>query len=116
MLSKCWSVSTVAGKIPHLKDTEAGSSQSNVAAIKKHLTEVLGIKELAMKFGMVNFDLKLFRLKRISNGKTGNYSIVTQQQWQMEIPFLLEDEGQSELNGKCQLVFGLAHFFENSAT
>lgn len=92
------------------------ASQSNVAAVKKHLTEFLGLKELAMKFGMVDFDLKLFRLKRISNGKTENYSIVTQQQWQMEISFLLEDEGQSELNGKCQLVFGLAHFFENSAT
>lgn len=48
------------------------ASQSNVAAVKKHLTEFLGIKELAMKFGMVNFDRKLFKLKRISNGKTEN--------------------------------------------
>ena len=37
------------------------ASQSNVAAVKKPLTEFLGIKEVAMKFGMVNFDLKLFR-------------------------------------------------------
>ena len=50
------------------------ASQSNVAAVKKHLTEFLGLKELAIKFGMVDFDLKLFRLKRISNGKTENYS------------------------------------------
>lgn len=54
-----------------------------------------------MKFGMVDFDLKMLRLKRISNGLTENYSIVTQQQWQMEIPFLLEDEGQSEINGNA---------------
>ena len=51
---------------------------------------------------MADFDLKLFRLNRISNGKTENYSIVMHQQWEMETPFLLEDEGQSELNGKCQ--------------
>lgn len=37
------------------------ASQSNVAAVKKPLTEFLRIKEVAMKFGMVNFDLKLFR-------------------------------------------------------
>ena len=46
---------------------------------------------------MADFDLKLFRLHRISNGETENYSVVTQQQWEMETPFLLEDEGQSEL-------------------
>ena len=36
-----------------------------------------------MKFGMVDFDLKMLRLKRISKGLTENFSIVTQQQWQM---------------------------------
>ena len=35
-----------------------------------------------MKFGMVDFNLKMLRLKRISNDFTENYSIVTQQQWQ----------------------------------
>ena len=89
--------------------------QSSVAAVKKHLTEFPGLMELALKFGMADFELKLFRLQRSSNGKTENYSIVTQQQWQMEIPFLLGDEGQSELNGKCQ-IFGLTHFIGNSAT
>lgn len=70
MLSKCWSVSTGAGKILHFERHRSRvtfdlASQSNVAAVKKHLTEFLGLKELAMKFGMVDFDLKLFRLKRI---------------------------------------------------
>ena len=75
----------------------------------------LWLNELALKFGMAEFELKLFRLQRSSNGKTENYSIVTQQQWEMEIPFLLGQEGQSELNGKYQ-IFGLAHFTGNSAT
>ena len=75
----------------------------------------LWLNELALKFGMAEFELKLFRLQRSSNGKTENYSIVTQQQWEMEIPFLLRQEGQSEFNGKCQ-IFGLAHFTGNSAT
>ena len=89
------------------------SKQSSVEAVKKHLTEILGLKELALKFSMADFELKLFRLQRSSNGKTENYSIFTQQQWQMEIPFLLGDEGQSELNGKCQ-IFGQTHFIGNS--
>ena len=49
------------------------SKQSSIAAVKKHLTEFLGLKELTLKFGMADFDLKLFSLHRISNGK----SIVT---------------------------------------
>ena len=82
------------------------SKQSSIAAVKKHPREFLGSKELTLKFGMVDFDLKLFRLHHISNGKTENYSIVTQQQWEMETPFLLEDEGLSELNGSANF-FGL---------
>ena len=46
------------------------ASQSNVEAVKKHLAEFLGLKELAIKFRMVDFDLKPVRLKRISNGKS----------------------------------------------
>ena len=89
------------------------SKQFRVAAVKKHLTEFLGLKEFALKFGMADFELKLFRLQRSSNGKTENYSIVTQQRWQMEIPFILGDEGQS--NGKCR-IFGLTLVIGNSAT
>ena len=65
---------------------------------------------------MAVFDLKLFRLHRVSNGKTEGYSIVTQKQGGMETPFLLEDEDESELNGKCQFfldflpLFGLIGF------
>ena len=84
-----------------------------MAAFKKHPGEFLWlIKELALKFGIAEFELKPFRLQRSSNGKTEHYSIVTQQQWEMGIPFLLGQEGQSELNGKCQ-IFGVANFIGN---
>ena len=49
------------------------SKRSSIAAVKKHLTVFLGLKELTLKFGMADFDLKLFRLHRISNGKTENF-------------------------------------------
>ena len=46
------------------------AKQSSVAAVKKHLTEFLGLPEFALKFGKANFELKLFRLQQGSNGKT----------------------------------------------
>ena len=63
------------------------SKQSSVVAVKKHLREFLGLDELALKFGMADFKLKLCRLQRSCNGKTENYSIVSQQRWEMEIPW-----------------------------
>ena len=33
------------------------SKQSSVAGIKKHLTEFFGLKEVALKFGIADFDL-----------------------------------------------------------
>ena len=84
-----------------------------MAAFKKHPREFLWLNKLALKFGVAEFELKPFRLQGSSNGKTENYSIVTQQQWEMGIPFLLGQEGQIELNGKCQ-IFGLANFIGNS--
>ena len=63
------------------------SKQSSVVAVKKHLREFPGLDELALKFDSADFELRLFRLQRSSNEKTENYSIVTQQQWEMEIPW-----------------------------
>ena len=40
------------------------SKQSNVVAVKKHLREFLGLDQLALKFGMADFKLKLFRSQR----------------------------------------------------
>ena len=55
--------------------------------------------------------LRIGLLQRISNGKTESYSIVTQQQWEfeMELPFLLRDEGQSKFwisSWKSSVIFG----------
>lgn len=72
---------------------------SSVAELKKHLIDFLGIKEQVQKFGLGGFALKLYRLAK---GKTvENFAIVTEGQWKLEIPNLLSDEGNSELNGKC---------------
>lgn len=63
------------------------SKKSNVAAIERQMT-FLGLKELAFKFGLADFDLKLFSLQSISKGKGENYSIVAQQPWEIETQFV----------------------------
>lgn len=73
---------------------------SNINSMRKHLRDFLGLSESTKKFGMPDYEIKLFRLSRCS-GKVENYGIVTQQQWEMEIPLLtLSDQNHSELNGK----------------
>ena len=60
----------------------------------------LGISQMATSLGMGNLELKLYRLARSAHGKTKNLRILTQQQWEMEVPLLVSDETQSELNSK----------------
>ena len=59
-----------------------------------------GISQMATSFGMGNFELKLYQLARNAHGKTKNLHILTQHQWEMEVPLLVSDETQSELNGE----------------
>ena len=66
--------------------------------LKKHLCDFLGIKEQAAKYGFGTYELKLYRLAK-SGGKTENYAIITQGQWELEFPNLIAEEGNSELNG-----------------
>ena len=75
MLSKCWASFYSSGEDSAFERHKSRvtfdlASQSNVEAVKKHLEEFLGLKELAIKFRMVDFDLKPVRLKPISNGKS----------------------------------------------
>ena len=56
-------------------------------------------KEQGNKLGLGSFDLKLYRLVK-GNGKTENYSILTQQQLDLELPQSLAGESDSELNGE----------------
>ena len=65
---------------------------------KTNIIEFLGLKEQAQKFGLRSFDPKFYRLTKIS-GKAENYAISTQQQLELELPFLLGSNGESELKG-----------------
>ena len=55
------------------------STKQGIDNFKKHLADIqLGLKEQVRKLGLGPFDLKLYRLMK-GNGKTENYSILTQQ-------------------------------------
>ena len=91
------------GRRSQLKDIRQElKSEKNTALFqqfKRNLTDFLGLNDQAKKFGLGSFDLKLYRLVKISV-KTENYSISTQQQLDLELPLLLDSDGESELNGK----------------
>ena len=76
---------------------------TRVFEFKQHLTELLGLKEQALQFGIGGFSLKLFRLAKSSTGKCENFAIVTDGQWQLELSNLISDEGSSELNGNAPI-------------
>ena len=84
-------------RVPVDKETHKG-----VFKLKKHLTaEFLGLKEQAHQYGIGRFSLKLFCLAKSPAGKCENFVIVTDGQWQLELPHLISDESSSEFNGKC---------------
>ena len=60
-----------------------------LSSFRKNVIEFLGINEQAQKFGLGSYELKLWRLVK-SNGKTAeNLGITTQQQLDLELPFLV---------------------------
>ena len=44
------------------------AKRSSVAAVKKHLTEFLGLSELSLEFGKANFELKLKHIHELLTG------------------------------------------------
>ena len=72
--------------------------QRNISIFKKHLCHFLGEKEQAVNYGCGTYELKLYRLAK-RGGKTENYAIITQGQWELEFLNLIAEEGNSELNG-----------------
>ena len=48
-----------------------------VQSLKKHLVSFLGLKELAMKFGLGDFDLKLYRMAPKQGGRSENFAILS---------------------------------------
>ena len=84
----------------HRSRIPIGIDQRNLTDARKHMINFLGISQMATSLGMGNFELKLYRLARSAHGKTKNLRILTQQQWEMEVPLLVSDETQTELNSK----------------
>jgi len=65
----------------------------------------LGLKELASKYGLGDFDIKVYRMAPKPGGKSDNFAITTDDQWNLELPSMLDDIG-SEMNSmysKCIL-------------
>ena len=61
---------------------------------------------------MGSFDLKFYRLTKI-NGKAENYAISKTQKLEMELPFLLGSDGESELNGKKSVILIKMDYSDN---
>ena len=78
---------------------QIGEDHEYIASFKSILIDFLGLNDQAKKFGLGSFDLKLYQLAKV-NGKAENYAISTQQQLELELPFLPGLDGESELNGK----------------
>ena len=70
---------------------------NTVHALKKHLIQFLGLKELTIKYGLGDFDIKLYRMAPKPGGKSDNFAITTDDQWKLELPSMLDDSG-SEMN------------------
>lgn len=58
-------------------------------ALKKQLTSFLSLKELSSKYGLGDFDVKLYNALAApkSGGKSDNFALTTADQWNLELPF-----------------------------
>ena len=77
-------------------------------ALKRHLTSFLGLKDLSNKYGLGDFDAKLYHMAPKSGGKSNNFALTTDEQWNLELPTMLAGIG-SESNRRywSGLVFGV---------
>ena len=54
--------------------------------------QFLGLKELTIKYGgLGDFDIKLYRMELKPDGKSDNFTITTDYQWQLGLPSMLDD-------------------------
>ena len=58
---------------------------NTVHALKKQLIQFLSLKELTIKYGLGDFDLKLYRMAPKPGGKNDNFTITTDDQWKLEL-------------------------------
>ena len=70
----------------------------HVIDMKRYITIFLGINEQARKYDIGCSEMKLYHLTKSTSGKTENFAlIVTQSQWEMELPSrLIPSKGCSE--------------------
>lgn len=80
---------------------------TSLQEFKKHVENFAGIKNKCKDLGIPSFELKLFRLVRSvgSSGDPQNYAIYTQEQWEIERPFILNNPESSQLNGVYSILF-----------
>ena len=64
------------------------------SSFQKNIIEFLGLNEQAQKFGLRSFDLKFYRLTKITS-KAENYAISTQQQLELQLPSCLAQMGKA---------------------
>ena len=70
---------------------------NTVHALKKHLIQFLCLKELTIRYGLGDFDMKFYRMEPKPGGKSDNFAITTDDRRKLELPSMLDDSG-SEMN------------------
>ena len=68
-----------------------------VLMLKKHIISFLGLKELSGKYGFGDFDVKLYHMALKSGGKSDNFVLTMDEQWNLELSTMLAGT-VSELN------------------
>ena len=50
---------------------------NTVQALKKHLVSFLGLKELSLKYGLGEFEIKIYHMLPKARGKSDNFAVTT---------------------------------------
>ena len=79
---------------------------NTVQALKKHLVSFLGLKELSIKYGLGEFEVKIYNMVPKPGGKSDNFAVTTDEQWKLELPNMLDGTG-SEMNSMYFQCFGI---------
>ena len=76
------------------------SSHKSLNAFRNHVTTFCGIKDECVKRGLgESFDVKFCRLVKDGTSQPKAFSINTQEQWEVEMPFLTDSSSPSLLQG-----------------
>ena len=84
---------------PYKASLKVQEEHRTFSTFKKNVIDFLGLNEQATKFSLGSFDLKPYRLAKMSS-KIENYSLSTRQQLDLELLLLVDLDSESELNSK----------------